>query len=377
MEKEHSKLFDIIIVLFLLLSPVIDLITGIEVNNNFIYTIGMIIRPIILLIIFMYLINLRRDRGIILLLLIYGLITTFSIFMIKFNSILDEISIVTKIFYLPILILFFNRYKNKFINNKLLFIILIEYLLMIIIPYIINKDLFLFSSKLSISYIILILFPLVYNYLLNKNYILRYILIFLTVISTYILRENILIIGLIIYVIYFYLKYILKEYKNSTNIKKTILIIIPIIFIIGSIFLIPRLTMYHNILEIIKKHNITGFNQDFINYVIFNGKLNVLDTLNAYYNITNIYGHLIGLTTNITSHVIIGIDFFDIFYNIGIIGSITYVIVIINGFIKSRTRGLSIIIFSLFILYSIIIGNILINPMVTIYLAVCMRCKNE
>ena len=79
MEKEHSKLFDIIIVLFLLLSPVIDLITGIEVNNNFIYTIGMIIRPIILLIIFMYLINLRRDRGIILLLLIYGLITTFSI----------------------------------------------------------------------------------------------------------------------------------------------------------------------------------------------------------------------------------------------------------------------------------------------------------
>ena len=377
MEKEHSKLFDIIIVLFLLLSPVIDLITGIEVNNNFIYTIGMIIRPIILLIIFMYLINLRRDRGIILLLLIYGLITTFSIFMIKFNSILDEISIVTKIFYLPILILFFNRYKNKFINNKLLFIILIEYLLMIIIPYIINKDLFLFSSKLSISYIILILFPLVYNYLLNKNYILRYILIFLTVISTYILRENILIIGLIIYVIYFYLKYILKEYKNSTNIKKTILIIIIIIFIIGSIFLIPRLTMYHNILEIIKKHNITGFNQDFINYVIFNGKLNVLDTLNAYYNITNIYGHLIGLTTNITSHVIIGIDFFDIFYNIGIIGSITYVIVIINGFIKSRTRGLSIIIFSLFILYSIIIGNILINPMVTIYLAVCMRCKNE
>lgn len=377
MEKEHSKLFDIIIVLFLLLSPVIDLITGIEVNNNFIYTIGMIIRPIILLIIFMYLINLRRDRGIILLLLIYGLITTFSVFMIKFNSILDEISIVTKIFYLPILILFFNRYKNKFINNKLLFIILIEYLLMIIIPYIINKDLILFSSKLSISYIILILFPLVYNYLLNKNYILRYILIFLTVISTYILRENILIIGLIIYLIYFYLKYILKEYKNLTNIKKTILIIIPIIFIIGSIFLIPRLTMYHNVLEIIKKHNITGFNQDFINYVIFNGKLNVLDTLNAYYNITNIYGHLIGLTTNITSHVIIGIDFFDIFYNIGIIGSITYVIVIINGFIKSRTRGLSIIIFSLFILYSIITGNILINPMVTIYLAVCMRCKNE
>ena len=377
MEKEHSKLFDIIIVLFLLLSPVIDLITGIEVNNNFIYTVGMIIRPIILLIIFMYLINLRRDRGIILLLLIYGLITTFSIFMIKFNSILDEISIVTKIFYLPILILFFNRYKNRFINNKLLFIILIEYLLMIIIPYIINKDLFLFSSKLSISYIILILFPLVYNYLLNKNYILRYILIFLTVISTYILRENILIIGLIIYVIYFYLKYILKEYKNSINIKKTILIIIPIIFIICSIFLIPKLTIYHNVLEIIKKHNITGFNQDFINYVIFNGKLNVLDTLNAYYNITNIYGHLIGLTTNITSHVIIGIDFFDIFYNIGIIGSITYVIVIINGFIKSRTRGLSIIIFSLFILYSIIIGNILINPMVTIYLAVCMRCKNE
>ena len=375
MEKEHSKLFDIIIVLFLLLSPVIDLITGIEVNNNFIYTIGMIIRPIILLIIFMYLINLRRDRGIILLLLIYGLITTFSIFMIKFNSILDEISIVTKIFYLPILILFFNRYKNRFINNKLLFIILIEYLLMIIIPYIINKDLFLFSSKLSISYIILILFPLVYNYLLNKNYILRYILIFLTVILLPIIYFKK--IGLIIYVIYFYLKYILKEYKNSTNIKKTILIIIPIIFIICSIFLIPKLTMYHNVLEIIKKHNITGFNQNFINYVIFNGKLNVLDTLNAYYNITNIYGHLIGLTTNITSHVIIGIDFFDIFYNIGIIGSITYVIVIINGLIKSRTRGLSIIIFSLFILYSIIIGNILINPMVTIYLAVCMRCKNE
>jgi hypothetical protein len=169
----------------------------------------------------------------------------------------------------------------------------------------------------------------------------------------------------------------LKEYKESTNIKRTILIIIPIIFIICSIILIPKLTIYHNVLEIIKEHNITRFNQDFVNYVIFNGKLNVLADLNAYYNTTNIYGHLIGLTTNITSHVIIGIDFFDIFYNIGIIGSVTYTIVLIYGFIKNRTRGLSILIFSLFILYSIIIGNIFINPMVTIYLAVCMRCKNE
>ena len=85
----------------------------------------------------------------------------------------------------------------------------------------------------------------------------------------------------------------------------------------------------------------------------------------------------IGKTTLINTKLI-EIDIFDIFYSIGIIGFVIWILYMIKGMKNSKLNGIYKFTFILLIIISIFAGHILTSTNVSIYLALMIILnKNE
>lgn len=386
----NKKFFDRLLIIFLFLNPVLDAVTAYQLKYNVgSITIGTLIRGIFLYIIVFYMLKNNIKRKHLITFIIYIILaTSFNYYYLK-NPIVSEVSNLTIIFYLPILIYFFKNLDNELINDKLIFILYLVYVNFIIVPYIFgfgfhtypekyNKWGFMgvFYSGNEISAILIGLLPVVVNYLINhKNIFIKLIFGLEILVAIFMVGTRTLIMGLAITIMYFIFKFIKNNYKKLTRKTKYIGCGLAICIVITSIVVLPKLPIVKNAEIAFKYYNINKFSELFtfktLDKIIFSERLTFLKGINKIYFARKIPVIIFGLgRTGLLAIKDVELDIFDIFYSIGFVGSIVYLIFMIDGFKKTKFKDYYILSLLLFMLMSLTSGHVLIRPMVSIYFAI-------
>ena len=387
---KYNKFFDKFIYIFLLFSPILDALTSIfKKNIDFPISIGTIFRGIILLFILIWLKNNYKNKKILLLFALYLLLAMMYYFNKYKAGIVTEASNILHIFYLPILMLFFSNYNNEKINDKLILKIYLLYLNLIIIPYIFGIGFNLtesYSNKLGyfglfsfgneISAVLVVLGVIALNYVNKSNsYILKIFTYLELFICIYLVGTKTLFLGTIITLMYFLIKFIKFSMVFEVKKDKKVLSIFLVILVISFVIFLPKTPMIKNIKTTLDYYKIDSV-KDIVNIknidnVIFSKRLDNLNKVNKEYVKGDVETIIYGIgETGILKINSIEIDIFDIFYSIGIIGGFIYILLILYTIKFKDLRDLYRFDSILLILISIITGHVLIQPMVSIYLAV-------
>ena len=335
-----------IISIFILIQPVLDLITGICLHVfSLNLTIGIIIRMLFLLFI-MYVTTFIYKKK---LSLIYYLIVTFYsiIYLINIGTnshLFGQVQGLLRVFYFPLLLVSFYDLKDEIkISTATLFTTLTLYLIFIFIPMTLNLGfksyeitksgtLGYYNSANEISGIISILTPIVFMIFNSKGksilkviYILLYLVVILTIGTKTPLLSLLITIGMtFIYIM-------IKSYKDKKYKRILSSFIIIVIGIISLIILIPKTNFYKNIkvhLDFLKVEDVTDImdNGNLIDHFIFSQRVTFLtDRKSIYDNATfqeKLFG--IGYYYNGKKDKQVEMDYFDIYLNHGIIGFIIF-----------------------------------------------------
>ncbi len=395
---KYNKFFDRFVYLFLLFSPVLDALTSIFVRNiNISFSIGTIVRGIFLLLVLVWIRYNVKNKKILIIFLLYVLLALMYYFGEKNNNILLEITNIFQIFYLPIMLLFFSKYNNEKINDKLIVKIYLFYLNLILIPYLFNVGYSLtesYSNKVGyfglfiggneLSGILVGLAPIVLTYVSkSKSYILKivtYIELFLAMI---LIGTKTLFVGIIIVLLYLLYKKIRYSYVVMNEKKSKLPVIIGIVVVVITVVIFPKLPMVKNIKTTLDYYKIKKVSDivkiENVDNILFSKRLSNLNNVNKKFirgeTKNFIYG--IGLS-EIKEINVIEIDIFDIFYSIGIFGTFIYILLILFTTKFNELRSEKTLASILFILMSLFTGHVLIKPMVSIYIALLyILSRNE
>ena len=400
-----KKNFNIILLIFILLQPILDVITGIGIHiwhTNI--TIGIIVRMLFLVfilysVVFVY----KRKKSLIFyaILVIYGILYMAGMLIYKEKvGLFSEIQGLCRVFYFPVLLISLYSIKDEIkISKMTLMVVLITYLVCILVPNCLNLGfktyeitkagtLGFFNSANEISGIISILTPIMILILTNKKKKLLTLiigLIYLYVILTIGTKTPLLSLGITIF--FTYLWFIHQEIKLKRVKRVAISIILLIIFIAGMIVILPKTNFYKNIethLEFLEVDNITEVFQDkkLIDHFIFSERLTFLENRYKDYRDENNYLQLfgIGYLKDGKDTKAIEMDYFDIYYSQGLIGFIIYfgIYGYFFGLIMKRRKRLDFTQYMLYIsvvlsiLLSFVTGHIITAPAVSILLVVLL-----
>ena len=345
MEKTIKKNISIIISIFLLIQPILDLLTGLCLNVLHInLTIGIIVRILFMLfIVYMSLFIYKKKKLLIpyIIIGVYCILYLLGIIIFKDKvGLFYELQGLVKVFYYPILLISIYSIKEDINISKLtLFTTLFLYLIFIFIPtlfgigfdtYKVTKvgTLGFFNAANEISGIISILTPFLFVIVLSsKNIIpkLSFVLMYLIVILMMGTKTPFLSLGIVIgmTIIYLWNNWIhQKEYKilaiSGLSLIAAILLLILIL---------PNTNFYKNIeteLDFIEVDNPVEVLSSYklIDHAIFGQRLSFLSKRSNDYRRSNIYQRLfgIGYLKNGQETKQIEMDYFDIFINHGLIG---------------------------------------------------------
>ena len=400
-----KKNFNSILLIFILLQPILDVITGIGIHvwhTNI--TIGIIVRMLFLVfilysVVFVY----KRKKSLIFyaILVIYGIPYMAGMLIYKDGvGLFSEIQGLCRVFYFPVLLISLYSIKDEIkISKMTLMVVLTTYLVCILVPNCLNLGfktyeitkagtLGFFNSANEISGIISILTPIMILILVNKKKILLTLiigLIYLYVILTIGTKTPLLSLGITIS--FTYLWFIHQEIKLKRVKRVAISIILLIIFIAGMIIILPKTNFYKNIethLEFLEVDNITEVFQDkkLIDHFIFSERLTFLENRYKDYREENGYLQLfgIGYLKDGNDTKAIEMDYFDIYYSHGMVGFIIYFGIYGYFFyliMKNRkkldfTQYMLYISIVLSVLLSFITGHIITAPAVSILLIVLL-----
>ncbi len=388
--KSSKKIFDKLIILYIFLQPFIDAITMYQIRSTLnIPSISVVLRGLFLIIIVVWLYKNSKKKHLIYLIIGYFIIDCIYIFFFTSNSLYQEIANLFQIFYLPFVLYFFMKYENSVINDKFIFQIYLVYLNLIIIPYFLNIGVYasdyyvgksgyygLFNGGNEISAIILGLMPIAIKYLVGiKNNFLRIITLIETIFCIYLIGTKTILLGSIIVIIYFIFKWLYHNYQkiNKKNLVK-ILILAFLVLLVGYLVL-PMTPLYKNIYLALKFFNVNSIgdfaNLDVIDNIIFSGRLNILANINEIYNDSSLLVHLFGLgETTLLNLKLVEIDIFDIFYSIGLIGFLIYIVTNILILKKIKIDGTYKFSFILLVIVSLFTGHILTSTCVSLYFGI-------
>ncbi len=339
-----------IISIFILMQPILDLITGICLHVfSLNLTIGIIIRMLFLLFImyattFIY----KKKLSLIYYLIVafYSIIYLINILVLKGNNphLFGEVQGLLRVFYFPLLLVSFYDLKDEIkISTATLFTTLTLYLIFIFIPMTLNLGfksyeitksgtLGYYNSANEISGIISILTPIVFMIFNSKGksilkviYILLYLVVILTIGTKTPLLSLLITLGMtFIYIM-------IKSYKDKKYKRILSSFVIIVIGIISLIILIPKTNFYKNIkvhLDFLKVKDVTDImdNGNLIDHFIFSQRVTFLtDRKSIYDNATfqeKLFG--IGYYYNDKKDKLIEMDYFDIYINHGIVGFIIF-----------------------------------------------------
>ena len=363
--KFIEKNIKLIISIFILMQPILDAIKGIAIktfNKNIPLAPGIRCLFIFFCIYYIFFIN-REKKYIkkIIPLLIYTITYMTYIFIEKRQFISYEISAFLNTFYLPIILVgLLNIFEHKKIkiDLKLILITYFIYILLIIIPNITNTA---YSSyeyakvgKVGwyplanvIGNLLSILLPLIIYFIINKKntYLLKAAMIIsiLYVFASIGTKVPILALGICVLInfIYYFIKWIKEKQKTKITISITGTIIVTLL----TLILIPKTSFYKNI-QIHKEYlGITNYteiltNYNLIDHFIFSQRLTFLKTIHNSNKDANLEAKLLGL-----GHVKkyneemrakkVEIDYIDIIYENGIIGTITFFYIFLPALIEA------------------------------------------
>ena len=400
-----KKNFNCLLVIFLLLQPILDLITGLglhiwEVNITF----GIIIRILFLLfllysVLFIY--KKKESYPFLGILLFYGLLYILSMILFKNGSgFFSEIRGLCRVFYFPILLILLYSIKEEInISKMTLMVILITYLVGILVPNCLNLGfksyeitkvgtLGFFNSANEISGVISILTPIMVLILVSIKKIIPAMIIigmYLVVILTIGTKTPLISLGITFF--FAYLWFISKEIKKKSYKKIITSFLALIIAITGIVIVLPKTNFYKNIkthLDYLKVDNVTEVfqNKELIDHFIFSQRLTFLENRQRDYYQANTYQKLfgIGYLKGTKEAKMIEMDYFDIYYSHGIIGFIIYFGIYGYFFyliMKKRKK----VDFSMYMIYvsillsiilSFITGHIITAPAVSILVVIIL-----
>jgi glycosyltransferase involved in cell wall biosynthesis len=412
---KEKKLFYI----FILLLPIIDLITSICTRFfNMPISIGMIIKCLFIILLFYYLLfkSKSRYRKTTILYFIFIFIFLFLYFIFKpdlLNKLylLNEIKYIAKFLFFPIsfftLLCFFD--DNKFDQDRLNKVLLtneIVYCLLLIIPLITNTGFNTYNNGLygiigwfyaanEISTILVLLFPFLYQLINNKHkwlFLLIFPLLYvISYIGTKVTLFGLIIVGLICLIFCFL--YNKKLFKNPT--------ISSLIIFIVIIFLSTNSYAFNNMFFVLQKPAITeevipcpeceDKPGDTLLIKIQKYGLRMLSNRQFYLKNTqaianesnNLKTNLFGIgfantnrVNNINITKLSEMDFFDIYYHLGLIGLLIVLypfIYCLNKLLKTKNKKNNTYFYALMVFLilgiSFFAGHVLLAPAVSIYLS--------
>lgn len=344
-----KKNFNVLLIIFILLQPILDLITGFGIHVwHANMTIGIIVRLLFLLFIFytvMFVYKRKQNWLIYGLLLAYGLFYISGMIMYKDGvGLFEEIQGLCRVFYFPVLLIALYSIKDEIkISKMTLMVVLVTYLVCILVPNCLNigfetyeitkaGTLGFFNSANEISGIISLLTPIMILIFVSTKKIIPTIIIsilYLYIILTIGTKTPLLSLGITIF--FAYLWFIYKEIKQKKYKPIGISLIALIVFIIGLILILPKTTFYKNIethLNYLKLDNVTEVfeNEHLVDHFIFSSRLSFLEDRQTDYMKSNMYQKLfgIGYLKNNKEAKAVEMDYFDIYYSHGIIGFILF-----------------------------------------------------
>lgn len=345
MKKFIKNHISAIIGLFILLGPILDLLTGLNLYYiSFPITIGMVCRILFLIFMFFIVLFCYRKKKIIIPYLIIGIYFCLYLFGVLFfkdyTIILTEIQNFVKVFYYPLLMISLYSIREEIrISYLTLFTVLFLYLIFIFVPitlgvgyksYEITKagTLGFYHSANEISGIISILTPVLFIILKSSKKIIPKILLFgmyLTVILTIGTKTPLLALCFVTGAVLMY-QWILWFQKRKY--KRVIISVTLLLFGIGAFSLIlPRTNFYKNIethLDYLGIDHIVDVfeKEEYIDHFIFSQRLTFLHNKAFHFHEANLYQKLfgIGYIQNHKTTKMIEMDYFDIYYSHGLIG---------------------------------------------------------
>ncbi len=344
-----KKNISIICMLFLLSGPIIDFVTGILLHFfDYNLTLGLILRILFLFFIFYTTIFIYKKKNNLCYLGIFGCYLLFFIlglFLFKENpNYFREIQNTLRLFYFPLLLTaLFSIKEHIKITNLSLVITLSLYLILIFIPlalgvglesYAITKEgtLGFYNSANEISAIIAILTPILFIiFYESKNIFFKLFItfIYLVVILSIGTKTPLLAFLISIFVVFIYILYrafISKKYKIITSFTAIIVALILVIVVVA-----PKTSFYRNIevhLDYLKVDNIFDIlkDEELIDHFIFSQRLTFLNNKEKLYDDANFYQKIFGLGYYDGNKELksIEMDYFDVYYNQGIVGFIIF-----------------------------------------------------
>ena len=366
MKKFIEKNINMIISLFVIIGPIIDLLTGLSTNKtNLSLSLGIIFRTIFLLFIVIVSIFIFKKKKLIIPYLIIGLYFVFFLIgniLYKDNVLINEIHGFIRTFYFPILLItMYSINDNVRISKMLLFTTLFIYLLLIFIPmifgigfqtYDITKvgTLGFYDSANEISGIISLLTPIIFiTFFDTKNNIVKFLFFILYLIVILMIGTKTSFITLVITIIMSFIYLVIYSIKKKTYKNLIKISLISIIGIVVISLIIPKTNFYKNIethLDYLKVDKVTEIfkDEEIIDHFIFSQRLTFLNDKAKIYSNANNYQRLFGLgyTKNNKTMKLIEMDLYDVYYNHGIIGFIIFVTIILYvliNIIRKRNKA--------------------------------------
>ena len=344
-----KKNFNTLLIIFILLQPILDLITGFGIHIwKMDITIGIIIRMIFLLVILysvMFVYKKKQNWLYYGILIVYGLLYVLGIILFKDGvGLFSEIQGLCRVFYFPVLLIALYSIKDEIkISKMTLMVVLVTYLVCILVPNCLNLGfetyeitkagtLGFFNSANEISGIISLLTSIMILIFVSSKKIIPAVIIsciYLYVILTIGTKTPLLSLGITIFFTYLWFIY------NAVKVKKYkrigISLIALVLFTTALILILPKTTFYKNIethLNYLKLDNVTEVFEDekLVDHFIFSSRLKFMKERQQDYMDGNIYQKLfgIGYLNNQKEAKAVEMDYFDIYYNHGIIGFILF-----------------------------------------------------
>ncbi len=389
--KKLSKFLDLGVAIFIIMQPILDSLSYLQGRYlpNFI-SLSSLIRTLFLGLMIIVLLCKDKRKEVFILLIFFITYLGGQVLLNK-NSLFSSLNSLLTVFYLPVSLLFFKNRENRYLNLRVITYIYLGYLSLIIVPYLFKYGNYasnfyegksgfygLFYGGNEISNILVILLPLVIEYLKERKNSLLVILVFLELMGCiYLVGTKTIIIGSILVSIY----YLGKYYKSLDKRFRRLLVSLGVIGIILLIIVLPRLNVYKNIMMAINYYNLSIreiFSLKGLDKLVFSGRLDILGKVNGLYMKSNWSNIFLGLSNSyVNVYKGIEIDIFDIFYTVGILGIGVYIYLSYKGLKKIMIKEPYLVSLVLGILISLVTGHVLMSPNVSIYLGVLLLLNNN
>ena len=347
MKNYIKKNISNIISIFILLSPILDLLTGICIHTLKInLTIGIIVRVLFLVFIALVVIFIFKKKRIVipyLIIGIYFILYILGVIIYKDGiGLFNEIQGLVKVFYFPIVFIALYNIKDEIRISKLtLFTTVFLYLILIFIPTLFNigyksyeitkaGTLGFFNSANEVSGIISILTPIIFIIIFNSKKIIPKILLgimYLTVILMMGTKTPLL--SLMITIGFCLIYYWVKLFKEKKYKNIGISLLILLIGAGGLLLVLPKTNFYKNIethLNYLEVDNVSEVFKDpeLVDHFIFSQRLTFLSNKSRMYDNSTLYQQTfgIGYINSGKNAKLIEMDYFDILYDHGVVGFI-------------------------------------------------------